>query len=387
MRDRTMQPPAEAPRAPHAPEFGRDNNFDLIRLVAAMQVAIVHSIETFGIRLPHHDLTLQILECFPGVPIFFGVSGFLISASYFRSSTLSSFTRNRVLRIFPALWLCLLLSIVLVTASGYFAANPPPLPQFAIWLVSQLTFIQFYNPDFLRGFGVGAINGSLWTIPVELQFYVLTPLFGLLLVKRPKLFMVAVALFAIANLVNSSGVIPQHFGDGVRKLVAITFVPWFVLFLAGMLASYYWHRIGRLFTGTFLYWAAAYVVMSAIGFLLSFHVYGNAILLPWGLLLGAVVLSAGFTNPTLASRVLHRNDISYGLYIYHMPIFNFLLMVGGGLIGWATAGIGLAATIVVAILSWRFVERPALGLKRRTLLRRGAGPHSDLPKVDEDQPA
>jgi peptidoglycan/LPS O-acetylase OafA/YrhL len=130
----------------------------------------------------------------------------------------------------------------------------------------------------------------------------------------------------------------------------------------------------------------AYVAASALGFLMPFQTYGNAILLPWGLLLGATVLSAGFTNPKLASRVLHRNDISYGMYIYHMPIFNFLLMVTAG-VGWGVAGIGTAATLAVAILSWRLIERPALGLKRRTLLSRDSSHNSDLPKADgERQP-
>ena len=70
------------------PAFSHQNNFDIIRLIAALQVAIVHGVEHLGLRLPFHDVSFEILKAFPGVPIFFVISGFLISASYDRSRSL-----------------------------------------------------------------------------------------------------------------------------------------------------------------------------------------------------------------------------------------------------------------------------------------------------------
>ena len=74
----------------------RDNNFDLVRLFAAFQVALNHSIKHLkvgdGVFVAVNDL----LKLFPGVPIFFFVSGFLISRSFERNSAVSYFVHNRI---------------------------------------------------------------------------------------------------------------------------------------------------------------------------------------------------------------------------------------------------------------------------------------------------
>ena len=83
------------------------NNFDLIRLFAASQVALSHIATHLGVESP----VLSILSLFPGVPIFFFVSGYLVYGSYEQSSKNSNgnlnFFINRFLRLYPALWLCL----------------------------------------------------------------------------------------------------------------------------------------------------------------------------------------------------------------------------------------------------------------------------------------
>jgi peptidoglycan/LPS O-acetylase OafA/YrhL len=73
-------------------------------------------------------------------------------------------------------------SVACFLASG---VRPDSAGRFLACLAAQLTIGQFYNPAFLRGFGVGVLNGSLWTIPVELQFYLLLPLLALFARRRP----------------------------------------------------------------------------------------------------------------------------------------------------------------------------------------------------------
>ena len=178
----------------------RLNNFDLIRLLASIQVAIVHAVDHLHLQLPWQHLTLPLLSSFPGVPIFFFISGFLIAKSYSRQSLLA-YARNRALRIYPGLWVCLILSVTSIWASGYFQQNSPNLTDFALWVSSQITLGQFYNPDFLRGYGVGVINGSLWTISVELQFYAIVPILFLLYGKNSRFFWLALLSFAFANTI------------------------------------------------------------------------------------------------------------------------------------------------------------------------------------------
>ena len=84
------------------------------------------------------------------------------------------------------------------------------------------------------------------------------------------------------------------------------------------------------------------------------------------LLLAALVFRLAFTRPPLSDRLLHRNDVSYGIYIYHMPVIN--LLVHHGFVGssWAVVAASLA-TLLLAVASWFCIERPALRLKRLAL--------------------
>lgn len=159
----------------------RRNHFDLIRLIAAFQVVIWHSIEHFIEENNFTILLKKILAPIPGVPIFFVISGYLIYTSYERNSSLRKYLTNRCLRIFPGLWAVYLLTVIILAFLGYIIPNLFN-PSFWIWSFSQISIFQFYTPDFLRSFGVGTPNGSLWTIFIEFSFYLFIPL--LFLIKK-----------------------------------------------------------------------------------------------------------------------------------------------------------------------------------------------------------
>src|SRR6185369_4920789 len=151
----------------------RTNNFDLVRLLAATQVLIVHAASSLGVWGDMGAASLLIL-LFPGVPVFFVVSGFLISKSYERAADLPNYLRNRALRIFPGLWVCLVFAAVLPLATG--ALGEVRSGEWLAWWSAQMSAAQNYQAAFLDGFGTGTFNGSLWTIPVELTFYLLLPI-------------------------------------------------------------------------------------------------------------------------------------------------------------------------------------------------------------------
>ena len=83
------------------------------------------------------------------------------------------------------------------------------------------------------------------------------------------------------------------------------------------------------------------------------------------MLFRSLTVSAAFTSQSISHRVLRGNDVSYGVYIYHGPILNVLLVLG------IRSAVGMtiffAATIAAACLSWLLVERPALKLKRYSI--------------------
>jgi len=78
-----------------------------------------------------------------------------------------------------------------------------------------------------------------------------------------------------------------------------------------------------------------------------------------------MVVKIAFTMPTLSEKLLIRNDFSYGIYIFHMPIVNYLLFEGyGGTVGFLIA---LLTTAILSAISWFFVERPCLRRKKNQL--------------------
>lgn len=355
----------------------RQNNFDLIRLTAALQVAITHSLPHF-ISQARDSYVLRFIELFPGVPIFFFVSGFLISRSFEQNSNVREYATNRLLRIYPGLAACFALSLLTIALTGYFSLVRPAASQMIPWVLAQLTFLQFYNPDFMRGYGVGVLNGSVWTIVVELQFYVLVPvLYGVLRAKGASrrtngALAVLIGIFWLANLLYVRGE-SSHAQELAFKLVGVSFLPWFYMFLVGVLFQWNCETLLSWFRGTPLVaLMIAYAVLAVLGNQLLRMNLGNNLSLPLFLALAICVLATAFSRPALSDWLLHRNDVSYGVYIYHMPMVNLALALGLGGRAWGFLG-ALGATLACAVVSWTLVEKPALRWKRHPLYQHDAG--------------
>ena len=352
-------------------ELFRTNNFDLIRLLAAIEVAIHHTLHHF--ELSDHWL-FHSTSWLPGVPIFFFVSGFLISKSYESNSRISEYARNRALRIYPALIMCTALSLISVFATGYLASQSWSLAQLTTWIIGQITFFQFYSPDFIRGFGSGALNGSLWTVTVELQFYVLIPLIYWMLARaasreqRTVMLAVLIIAFVVPNVVFQQLMLDEHNSQKLAmKLAHVSFLPWVYMFLIGILAQQNFMWIHGFVRGRGLPIVVAYAIVAYITVNFFGWSTGNEIHPALFPLLAVTVLAVAYTAPQLGDRILHKNDISYGVYIYHMPIINVMLYYGlGDTFYYAT--IAVALTVAIAACSWFVVERPAIRKKKRPLV-------------------
>jgi len=336
----------------------RVNNFDLLRILAAAQVVYMHSIAHLGIPSP--PIT-QIIAAFPGVPVFFALSGYLISASYERTPDLRSYARNRLLRILPALWCVVIVTTAVATAFGYRFLNPTGV----VWFMTQLVGL-IWTPHFLKSFGFGSYNGSLWTIPIELQFYFLLPL--LYAAARPPkrrtatlalawlVSVVAVYVYALHTppLAETSDEPLPH------KLVRYSFGPHIYLFLTGVLLQRWHAHRSRWIAGRGLFWLAGYIVLTRL------VPTGAASYVLCTLVMAVTVISLAFTVPRLAERVLRGNDLSYGVYIYHGLVLNVLIERGAhARLAWLIPV--FAATLALAALSWWLVEKPFLRRKRNPL--------------------
>ncbi|HEY6454243.1 MAG TPA: acyltransferase [Steroidobacteraceae bacterium] len=336
----------------------RINNFDLLRILAALQVVMGHSAWHLGIAQPNW---WWLVDAFPGVPVFFMISGFLISASYERSLSVGSYARNRMLRIFPGLWCCLLVTVIVASLFGFRFLRW----QAVAWLICQVAGL-IYTPHFLKDFGFGSYNGSLWTIPIELQFYAALPVLYWLTRKarnRTALYWLAWGLFFGIALGTSMIFAPlreQAVEPLSHKLLRYSFLPHFYLFLTGVLFQRLQVYRYKWIAGKGLYWLAGYLILVRI------IPYSAPVYVAFMLVLAIVAVSIAYSAPTLAHKILRGNDISYGVYIYHGLLIN--VFVEFGLVG---RGVYVALitclACVAAYVSWIGVERPCLRKKKQTL--------------------
>jgi peptidoglycan/LPS O-acetylase OafA/YrhL len=146
------------------------NNFHLIRLIAALQVIVSHCCTFFNLDAPY--VFSLIISWFPGVPIFFFTSGFLISKSYENCNSLKNSYRNRFYRLYPELWVGLIISILTVIFSGH---TIPITLRNMLGILAQSSFFQWYGISGISNYGTGILNVSLWTISIEIQFYIILP--------------------------------------------------------------------------------------------------------------------------------------------------------------------------------------------------------------------
>lgn len=120
-----------------------ENNFDLIRLFAAVQVAVHHA--AYPLKVHNEPIIsgiLKLLNLFPGVPIFFFISRFFES-----NSKLRHYPKNRVLRLFPGLIVCGIVTVVVITMSGYFNEVDVSASALAVmsWFLVEKPFMKLKN--------------------------------------------------------------------------------------------------------------------------------------------------------------------------------------------------------------------------------------------------
>jgi peptidoglycan/LPS O-acetylase OafA/YrhL len=335
------------------------NNFDLIRIVTATLVLTNHSLAHLKLSIP---FWYSIIQQFQRVPMFFVMSGFLLSASFERNSDLYRYFRNRATRIYPGLWACLLLTIIVFWA---IAGRSFLRPEAAPWLLAQMTGI-IYTPHFLSDFGYGSYNGSLWTIVVELQFYLVLPVIYFLRKKLFKnaassdnrifyiLFILSIGLsFVMMSTYRALG--GEHNAYG--KMIRYSFLPYAYIFVAGILLQRLKIWQLKAVKGKALIWMGAFLVYK---YVVPPHPIGD---IPAMIMLAVCTVSLGYSAPGLATRFLKNNDLSYGVYLYHGMLLALLveLNITGSVLYYLFV---FAVTFLLSWLSYKYVESPAMTSNR-----------------------
>jgi peptidoglycan/LPS O-acetylase OafA/YrhL len=142
-------------------EIDHKNNFDLIRLFAALQVVQFHLFRVLSLPAKPNAITF-ILGQFPGVPIFFVVSGFLVTQSYrYGSGNIDSYFARRALRIYPALWINISLIVLLLAVTGSLSAQMEG-PRLGEWLLVTFFMGSEIAGNFFVGLGVVLSFAFTW---------------------------------------------------------------------------------------------------------------------------------------------------------------------------------------------------------------------------------
>lgn len=341
------------------------NGFDTIRLIAAFMVLVSHAF-----ALTTGDSANEPLRAFSNgavtlgylsVGCFFSLSGVLITQSFVRSSTLSSFARKRAARILPGLWASLVLTVLglsLVSSLPFaeYIRNPQTWSFFA-WNASLLK-PAFVLPGVFEDLPLGRIvNGSLWTLRQEVICYAVVVFLGL---AAARFRLLTLALTIACTLLIA-------FEPPVHETLLV-WARLFRFFGMGMLLFHYRERVP-------IDWrlsAACAVLLTA------------ALPTPFGVhvappLLAYLVISVGLLAPRWFGGITRRGDISYGVYIYAFPVQQLLVPMSNE---WALPWLGniLLSTLPVlalATLSWIWVERPARDWNQR--LKIGGKPPRSAP--------
>jgi peptidoglycan/LPS O-acetylase OafA/YrhL len=331
---------------PSASERLKRNNFDLLRLVFASIVCFAHSYDLSD------DPGLAWIPTFlsPAVAVkaFFVVSGFLIFMSYERSSSLGSYAKKRIRRVYPAYFTVVALAALFFV----FVSRLSPAEYFSLdwfrYLAANLTFMNFVHPTLPGVFDsnhMPHVNGALWTLKVEVMFYLSVPIFAFIFRRFGHLaVIVAVYLASVAYHEYMSG-IALRTGSGVYAELAKQLPGQLSYFMAGAFFYYFL----PFFEKRAVYFVAPAVAVLAIG-----HVFA----LPWlePLSLAAVVVFLGLF--LYVGNFGKFGDFSYGVYILHFPIIQLLLDRQWFTDSpWTFLAAVVSLTGIAAVLMWHLVEK------------------------------
>jgi peptidoglycan/LPS O-acetylase OafA/YrhL len=359
---------------------------DGLRAAAALTVVVYHCAQTVARLKYGHSFTLafgptgaRVIQLMNAcVFTFFTLSGYLIARPFTRwlvlgskRPRLGSYAAARLLRVVPAFWVAFTLTLLIEGTAGGTLGDIA-----AVYAFGQLYLI---SP-------VAGLISQAWTLDVELAFYALVPFAaagGAWLVRRASsprtraaLLLAALAVPTALSLASNIHANPL-LGDTTPPQWLFAFTPGIALAIVEPLVA---PRVGaRLAPALVVLAVALYalVYVQPVAALGLRNLFGD--LAAGAILAGAMVrhwVGAGswwaLDNPVMR----WIGERSYGLYVFHMLVLSQLHSLAfRSASPWVSWFVLLAATLaislVVASLSWRFVERPAIGLRKR-LARRPA---------------
>lgn len=334
----------------------RKNNFDAVRLLAAAVVIVGHARPLTN--TPSSDLLGNSVQAL-AVKIFFVISGYLICTSWSLDSRPISYLIKRCLRIFPALFVICVFTIFFVgpifsnlSAGNYFGT----LHTYVYFKNLILSPVYDLPGLFATNRYPIAVNGSLWSLPVEFLMYLILPIacFGDRLINSKLIILsttVVLCAFSI-HFVRTSvpAVHPVFYGTDI--ISALDVAPYFMI--GAVVKRMNWERLLNPVLALFFVGVVALIQPTT-----AVH---DEILLY--VLLPYVVLTFALFPHRKLQNSGRFGDFSYGLYLYGFLVQQCVnQLTSNTLSPMENVEISLPVALLLAYLSWHFVEKPMLSLK------------------------
>lgn len=326
----------------------RFRNLETLRLIAASSVIFSHSfliVDGNESREPLHAATGAIVGAL-GVVVFFIISGMLVAQSFERTRNTLDYLWKRFLRIYPAYFVSLIV-VGLLIALPYWSGEPT-LRTFVHYLFDfgRLHVFGVEPPvQFYPGWVGTVLNGSLWTIPIEVGCYIILATAGMLSLLRigPM-----VILFV-------AGTVCLVFAKAQPETYLVNLAWGVPPFAAGVLMYLLHSRLS---------WRPRPVLLLLCAILLV--VEGGLHILDWAASLPIAVLILGLATTTRVAlgSAAKFGDFSYGTYLYGWPIEQVIRATFGTISPWLLTAIALPLAIAAGALSWHLVEKHALRFKK-----------------------
>jgi peptidoglycan/LPS O-acetylase OafA/YrhL len=361
-----------------APPDGYFAWLDPLRGFAALSVLAAHLVMLAGTPIPTWYPLAWFRIGFLGVDLFFAISGAVILFSL--SSLMRRYGAN-FRRVFLGRRLARVVPLYLLTGTAFVLFAKPEILQRADALqvvLAHLFFVQNLFP-----WAHGAINGPSWTLAVEMQFYLLILLIGPWLLRLP-LWGLAMLGFGVALAWRTA--VWWHLArmpdaDTNLVFIASTQLPGVLdEFVAGMVALR-WVRqreaSGRLSTPAFALGLSLLALLAWCGAIAWMHRHAldywthpaSVIALRSALALAvgvSVAAALSWPAPKRGMAALRLSgDLSYGLYLWHMGVLLLWLGIWPAATSWTFAGTVLATSVMLSLVAWHGLERPAQAWARR----------------------
>lgn len=324
-------------------------------------VVFSHSFYLFSLQSkdPLHQLSGGIFTFGNlGVYIFLIVSGFLITQSILNTTSILNFIWKRVIRIFPALWVMVLISVFIFgpliskdSINTYVTnySNYDFLKNLFLFIPNnfKIPSIFEYNP-------IGTFNGCLWTIGYEVFFYLLLViLFIFKLLKYKFLLLIQWLLFIFAQFYFEDKInVYSYSSPWILNLNIENCFRLFIFFESGVLIYLFkdMFRIKKINLILFIF-----VILVVFCFRLS-----NLTL---DLILPPLIIYLAISN-NLFSFIEKYGDYSYGIYLYGYIVQQYIVSLKVGFMNEYLLFIfSMILSFTLAYFSWHFIEKPALKLK------------------------